>query len=264
VPLVFSNVSKTFGESCPDGSQVHALKNIDYDIENGRFVSFIGPSGCGKTTLLRLIAGLERPSDGKILLDGREITSPSPDVGLVFQEYALFSWRTVLGNIELGLEISGIGKRDRRKVAMEYVKNFGLTGFEDRYPKELSGGMQQRVAIARAMIVGPKVLLMDEPFGALDSQTRNSLQEYLLGIWERKKRTIVFVTHNIDEAIFLSDKVIVLSRRPGRVKDDFDIKSACQRPRDLTSIPCKEIKSEILGLLNEERDLNDGGSVNGE
>jgi NitT/TauT family transport system ATP-binding protein len=255
VPLVFCNVSKTFGESCPDGSQVHALKNIDYDIENGRFVSFIGPSGCGKTTLLRLIAGLERPSEGKILLDGREITSPSPDVGLVFQEYALFSWRTVLGNIELGLEISGIGKRDRRKVAMQYVKNFGLTGFEDRYPKELSGGMQQRVAIARAMIVGPKVLLMDEPFGALDSQTRKSLQEYLLDIWETEKRTIIFVTHNIDEAVFLSDKVVVLSRRPGQIKDTFDVRSLCQRPRDLANLRCKEIRGAILNHLNEEREI---------
>lgn len=253
--LVFKNVSKTFSESPPAGYPIHALKNIDYEIEDGQFISFIGPSGCGKTTLLRLISGLERPSHGTIMLDGREITSPSPEVGLVFQEYALFSWRTVLRNIEFGLEISGIRKAKRRKAALDYIRNFGLTGFEYRYPKELSGGMQQRVAIARTMIVGPKVLLMDEPFGALDSQTRNSLQEFLLRVWGESKKTIVFVTHNVEEAVFLSDKIVVLSERPGEIRRIFDMDIRCPRPRDRAGEPCNAVKRDILNLLQGETSI---------
>jgi NitT/TauT family transport system ATP-binding protein len=246
------NLSKTFVSS-KTGDEVHALKNITYSIENDQFVSIIGPSGCGKTTLLRIIAGLEEASHGKILLDNKQITKPDRHIGLVFQEYALFSWRTVLENIEFGLEIEGVRRRERRDATLRYVKMFELNGFENKYPKELSGGMQQRVAIARTMIVKPKVLLMDEPFGALDSLTRNSLQKFLLDIWEKTKKTIIFVTHNIDEAVFLSDLIIVLSQRPGEIKSIFDNKLRCPRPRDRTSEMHNLVRREIQNLLEKER-----------
>ena len=214
--LDFLGLSKTFpGRRM--GESVHVLDNFQHRIENGRFVSIVGPSGCGKTTLLRIIAGLEKASAGQVLLDGKTLTQGSEEIGLVFQEYALFPWRTTLQNIEMGLEIKGVDKEKRRSTAMEYIKTFDLSGFENRYPRELSGGMKQRVAIARTLIMNPRVVLMDEPFGSLDSQTRNGLQEFLLRIWEKRKDTILFVTHNVDEAVFLSDQIIVLSKRPARI-----------------------------------------------
>lgn len=242
-------LSKTFpGNGL--GESVHVLENIQHRIENGRFVSIIGPSGCGKTTLLRIIAGLEKASAGKVLLDGKELVQGTEEVGLVFQEYALFPWRTTLQNIEMGLEIRGMDKPKRRLTAMEYIKTFDLNGFEHRYPRELSGGMKQRVAIARTLIMNPRVVLMDEPFGSLDSQTRNAMQEFLLRIWLKRGDTIIFVTHNVEEAVFLSDEIVILSKRPARLIQSIDMD--LPRPRDRTSETCNKIRRGILKILEEE------------
>ena len=242
-------LSKTFpGKGL--GESVHVLESIQHRIENGRFVSIIGPSGCGKTTLLRIIAGLEKASAGKVLLDGKELVQGTEEVGLVFQEYALFPWRTTLQNIEMGLEIRGMDKPKRRLTAMEYIKTFDLNGFEHRYPRELSGGMKQRVAIARTLIMNPRVVLMDEPFGSLDSQTRNAMQEFLLRIWLKRGDTIIFVTHNVEEAVFLSDEIVILSKRPARLIQSIDMD--LPRPRDRTSEACNKIRRGILKILEEE------------
>ena len=242
-------LSKTFPGKGP-GESVHVLEKIEHRIENRRFVSIIGPSGCGKTTLLRIIAGLEKASAGKVLLDGKELVQGTEEVGLVFQEYALFPWRTTLQNIEMGLEIRGMDKPKRRLTAMEYIKTFDLNGFEHRYPRELSGGMKQRVAIARTLIMNPRVVLMDEPFGSLDSQTRNAMQEFLLRIWQKRDDTIIFVTHNVDEAVFLSDEIVILSKRPARLIQSIDMD--LPRPRDRTSEACNKIRRGILKILEEE------------
>jgi NitT/TauT family transport system ATP-binding protein len=253
--LELLGVSKTYlGQRSRES--VPALDHVQLRIENGRFVSIVGPSGCGKTTLLRIIAGLEKASAGSVLLDGLELVQGSEDIGLVFQEYALFPWRTTLQNIEMGLEIKGIDKEKRRARAMEYIKTFRLDGFANRYPKELSGGMKQRVAIARTLIMNPRVVLMDEPFGSLDSQTRNALQEFLLQIWERRNETILFVTHNVDEAVFLSDQIVVLSRRPARIIKIFEL--GLPRPRDRTSHECNQIRRNILHVLGEETTVKRG------
>ena len=247
--LEFLGISKTF-PSKGLGESVHVLENIQHRVENGRFISIIGPSGCGKTTLLRIIASLEKASAGKVLLDGKELVQGTEEVGLVFQEYALFPWRTTLQNIEMGPEIKGVDKEMRRSTAMEYIKTFNLSGFEHRYPRELSGGMKQRVAIARTLIMNPRVVLMDEPFGSLDSQTRNGLQEFLLRIWQKRADTIIFVTHNVDEAVFLSDQIIVLSKRPARIVKTFEV--GLPRPRDRTGQECNEIRRVVLKVLSEE------------
>ena len=230
---------------------VHVLDDLHYHVPDGRFLSIIGPSGCGKTTLLRIIAGLEKPSAGNLLLDGREMSSHVDRVGLVFQEYALFPWRTTLQNVELGLEMMGVPKKERCAAAMAYIRSFGLSDFENNYPHELSGGMQQRVAIARTLITDPKLVLMDEPFGSLDSQTRNNLQTFLLGLWQKQKVTIIFVTHNVDEAVFLSDQVLVFSKRPARIVDHFDITAT--RPRERTSPESNQMRKKILDTLEAEK-----------
>jgi NitT/TauT family transport system ATP-binding protein len=183
-------------------------------------------------------------------MDGKELLQGSEEMGMVFQEYALFPWRTTLQNIEMGLEIKGIEKEKRRSTAMEYIKTFDLNGFGNRYPKELSGGMKQRVAIARTLIMNPRVVLMDEPFGSLDSQTRNTLQEFLLRIWQKRGETILFVTHNVDEAVFLSDQIVILSKRPARIVRIFEVE--LPRPRDRTSEECNRIKRDILQVLRKE------------
>jgi NitT/TauT family transport system ATP-binding protein len=247
--LEILELSKTFSGRVLEES-VHVLEKIQHRVENGRFISIIGPSGCGKTTLLRIIAGLEKASAGKVLLDGKELVQGSEDVGMVFQEYALFPWRTTLQNIEMGPEIKGIDKVRRRSTAMEYIKTFDLIGFENRYPRELSGGMKQRVAIARTLIMNPRVVLMDEPFGSLDSQTRNTMQEFLLRIWQKRADTVIFVTHNVDEAVFLSDEIVVFSKRPARIIKILEIDYP--RPRDRTSEECNQIRREVLRVLEEE------------
>ncbi|MCD0451494.1 ABC transporter ATP-binding protein [Actinocorallia sp. API 0066] len=204
-------------------SQFTAVSDIDIDVRAGEFLTLVGPSGCGKSTLLDLIAGLTKPASGTILLDGEPITGPGLDRGIVFQQYALFPWRTARGNIEFGLEAKGVGRKERRARAAEFLDLVGLSGFADRYPHELSGGMRQRVAIARSLAFDPEVLLMDEPFAALDAQTRESLQEELLSIWQRTGKTVVFITHGIDEAVYLGQRVAIMTSRPGRIKEIVDI-----------------------------------------
>jgi len=240
------NLSKSFSLRDSEES-VNVLDHLHYSIEDRKFISIVGPSGCGKTTLLRIIAGLEKPSAGKVFLDKTELLPGSQEIGFVFQEYALFPWRTTLQNIEFGLEIKGVDQATRRSMSMEYIRSFNLEGFENRYPKELSGGMKQRVAIARTLIMNPRVILMDEPFGALDSQTRNDLQVFLLNIWQKYAVTILFVTHNVDEAVFLSDEILVLSRRPANIAHVFKV--SLDRPRDRTSSECNQIRKNVLKLL---------------
>jgi NitT/TauT family transport system ATP-binding protein len=242
-------LSKTF-PGRGSGESIHVLDKIQHRIENGRFVSIIGPSGCGKTTLLRIIASLEKASAGNVLLDGKELVQGLEEIGMVFQEYALFPWRTTLQNIEMGLEIRGVSKDKRRSTAMEYIKTFDLSGFENHYPRELSGGMKQRVAIARTLVMNPRVVLMDEPFGSLDSQTRNAMQEFLLRIWQKRTDTILFVTHNVDEAVFLSDEIVVFSKRPARIIKILKIEYP--RPRDRTSEECNNTRRDVLRVLEEE------------
>lgn len=245
--LEVRSVSKVFDV---DGKTMEVLRDISMSVDEGEFICFIGPSGCGKTTLLRIIAGLEFPSSGSVLLDGAPIKGPGPERGMVFQEYSLFPWRTVLDNVAFGPEIRGVPKEERYRIAREYLKMVGLERFESRYPHELSGGMKQRVAIARALVNNPKALLMDEPFGALDAQTRNVMQSELLRIWEQERKTIIFVTHSVDEAIYLGDRIIVFSARPGRVKEIIGID--LPRPRKRTSLEVNRIRDKILQDLRAE------------
>ncbi len=233
-----------------DGKEMEALHDINLSIKENEFVCFIGPSGCGKTTLLRIIAGLEDPTSGGVYLHGELIKGPGPERGMVFQEYSLFPWRTVLDNVAFGLELKGVPKETRQEKARQYLKMVGLVRFEERYPHELSGGMKQRVAIARALVNDPSAILMDEPFGALDAQTRNIMQSELLRIWEEEKKTVVFVTHSVDEAIYLADRIVIMSARPGRIKDIIDIDIL--RPRSRTSAEVNSIRDRILCDLRSE------------
>jgi NitT/TauT family transport system ATP-binding protein len=245
--LEVRNLSKLY---TADGKITEALKQIDLDIKENEFICFIGPSGCGKTTLLRIIAGLDEPSSGGIYLNGELIKGPGPERGMVFQEYSLFPWRTVLDNVAFGPELQGVKKFERYEKARQYIKMVELERFEARYPHELSGGMKQRVAIARALVNDPKALLMDEPFGALDAQTRNIMQSELLRIWEKEKLTVVFVTHSVDEAIYLADRIVILSARPGTIKDIIEID--LPRPRIRTSQEVNMIRDRILCDLRSE------------
>jgi NitT/TauT family transport system ATP-binding protein len=220
--LKIDQVSRTFPARA-GRAPTRALEPIDLGVGDNDFVTILGPSGCGKSTMLRIVAGLDRPSSGRVILDGREIEGPGADRGMVFQSYTLFPWLTVRDNIAFGLRERGISQGERRKIADEFIVRVGLTGFENHWPKQLSGGMQQRTAIARALANDPKILLLDEPFGALDNQTRALMQEMLLGIWERDQKTVLFVTHDIEEAIFLGSRVIVMSARPGRIKAEIGI-----------------------------------------
>ncbi|MEN5073368.1 ABC transporter ATP-binding protein [Isoptericola cucumis] len=220
--LRFEHVRKEFPVRGTRESLV-ALEDLTLDVAPGELVTLVGPSGCGKSTLLDLVAGLSTPTSGRILLDGRPVTGPGLDRGIVFQQYALLPWRTAQGNVELGLEARRLPKSERRRVAREHLELVGLDAFADRYPHELSGGMKQRVAIARSLAFDPEVLLMDEPFAALDAQTRESLQDELLRIWRATGKTIVFITHGIEEAVYLGQRVVVLTPRPGRVQGVVDV-----------------------------------------
>jgi len=233
-----------------DGKQMEALHDINLSINENEFVCFIGPSGCGKTTLLRIVAGLEAPSSGAVYLDGTAIKGPGPERGMVFQEYSLFPWRNVLDNVAFGLELKGMPKDARFERSRQYLKMVGLDRFEERYPHELSGGMKQRVAIARALVNEPKALLMDEPFGALDAQTRNIMQSELLRIWEEDRKTVIFVTHSVDEAIYLADRIVIMTARPGRIKDI--IKIDIPRPRARTCADVNQVRARILEDLRSE------------
>ncbi len=229
---------------------VEALRNINLDIEEGKFTVLIGPSGCGKSTLLYLLAGFEKPTRGSLLLDGKPVEKPGPDRGFVFQDYALFPWRTVLGNITFGLRSNGWSKADADAKAREYIAMVKLNGFENAFPHTLSGGMKQRVAIARALAYNPRVLLMDEPFGALDSQTRKHMQQELQRILMQTNKTVVFVTHSVIEAVFLADRIVVLTARPGMVKGIIDVN--LPRPREYTDDSYLDIREAVLSLLSEE------------
>jgi len=220
--LAIEGVSRIF-PPVRRGTPTHALEPTTLAVADNDFVTILGPSGCGKSTLLRLIAGLDQPTTGKILLDGKPVSAPGAERGMVFQSYTLFPWLTVADNIAFGLREKGVPAPQRAKVVHEWVNRIGLAGFEHHHPKQLSGGMQQRTAIARALANDPAILLLDEPFGALDNQTRALMQELLLGIWERDRKTVLFVTHDIEEAIFLASRVLVMTARPGRIKADLAI-----------------------------------------
>ncbi len=234
-------------------SRLRALGGIDLKVMDGEFVSIVGPSGCGKTTFLSVVDGLIPASAGRILVDGRVVTKPGPDRAVVFQDASLLPWRTVLGNVRYGLECLKIGAREAKERATHFINLVGLSGFEHHYPYELSGGMQQRVNLARALVVDPKILLMDEPFASLDAQTREVMQEELLQIWLKAKKTVLFVTHQIDEAIYLSDRVIVFSGRPGRVKQSIPV--TIERPRRLAvkrEAHFHGIEDAIWSLIEED------------
>lgn len=230
--IVIDNVRKSYNiksQNRQKDEEFLALDNFSLKVKKGEFITVVGPSGCGKSTFLDILAGLSRPTSGKVYIDGKLITGPALDRGIILQGYALFPWRTVEKNIEFGLEIKGMAKDLKQQISKKFIDLVGLNGFENRYPHELSGGMKQRVAIARALAYDPEVLLMDEPFAAVDAQTRESLQEELLNIWEKTSKTIVFITHSIEEAVFLADRVVVMSTNPGRIKEIINIK--LPRPR---------------------------------
>jgi len=223
-------LSKVFFEqNDPSKPGLVALYDVSFSVRKNEFVCLLGPSGCGKTTLIRVIAGLIQADKGEIRVDGKPVTAPGRDRCMVFQQFGLLPWRTVLGNVEFGLEIDGIPREQRREISRRYVELVGLHGFENYYPHQISGGMQQRVGIARALSKEPDILLMDEPFGAVDAQTREQLQEELLKIWSKTDTTVIFVTHSIDESVYLSDRVIVMQSRPGRIKEEVRVE--LPRPR---------------------------------
>ena len=231
-------------------AEIVALSNIDLEIGEDEFLTILGPSGCGKSTLLNIIAGFEHATGGDVRLDGKVILEPGPDRGVVFLEYALFPWLNVTQNIEFGLRERGVPKAERRVRVSKQIATVGLGGFEDRFPQELSGGMRQRVALARVLVNDPKILLMDEPFAALDAQTRTIMQTELLRVWSAERRTALFVTHNIEEAVLLGDRIVVMTARPGRIKEIVPVNLA--RPRDVTSTEFNEIRRYVASLLEDE------------
>jgi NitT/TauT family transport system ATP-binding protein len=241
------DLSKVFSK---DKKTVTALDAFSLDIMDSEFVCLLGPSGCGKTTVLRIVAGLEKKTSGSVVLHGANIASAGSNRGMVFQEFALFPWRTVRRNIEFGLEVKGIPEEKRGGISDRYIELVGLSGFEDAHPSELSGGMKQRVGIARALANEPEVLLMDEPFGSLDAQTRNLMQKELLRIWSATGKTILFVTHSVDEAVFLADRIVVMTARPGKVREIIPVNLA--RPRERTSREFIDVRGKVLAELDEE------------
>jgi len=241
------DVTKTYSTAA---GPVEALHPVDLQIEAGEFICLLGPSGCGKSSLLRMIAGLSLPTSGTMAVLGVDVRGPGPERAVVFQDYALFPWLTVRSNVEFGLEARGVDAAARAETARRLLALVGLRDFSDRYPHELSGGMRQRVSIARALAVDPDLLLMDEPFGALDAQTRSVMQRELLQIWETDRKTVIFVTHSVDEALYLSDKVVVMTARPGRIKEVIALDTP--RPRDLTDGEMIAAKRRILALLSQE------------
>ncbi len=245
--LELKNITKIYET---ERKKVVAIDNVSLTIEPNEFISIVGPSGCGKSTLLRMVAGLENTTTGEILFENKPIKGPSAERGMVFQQYTLLPWKTVLDNVAFGLEIRGVNKEKRLKIAKDFIKLIGLSGFENSYPYELSGGMQQRVAIARTLANDPKIVLMDEPFGALDTQTRVILQKELLNIWEKDKKTVLFITHSVEEAVYLSDRVLIMSARPGKIKDTININ--IDRPRRRSSPEFIKYKDKIVNILKEE------------
>ena len=245
--VALKRVHKSFVQK---GQRVQALSDINFSVEEGEFICVIGPSGCGKSTLISLIAGLEFPDSGQVFVDSKVVEGPSPDRLVVFQEAALFPWLTVLGNVEFGLKIAGVGEEERRTRALDAIKMVHLSKFIHAHPHELSGGMKQRAAIARTLVMDPKILLMDEPFAALDAQTRQMLMEELQEIWQRTKKTVLFVTHNVREATFLSDRVFEITARPGTIKHEYPI--AISRPRREEDPHLLTIQTRIMSSLKDE------------
>jgi len=239
-------VSKTFDNG------LTALARVNLDLPENSFTCLLGPSGCGKSTLLNMIAGFAEPTAGRVLVDGVAVKGASADRGMVFQEYALFPWRTAVENVEFGPMIRRMSRGERRKLAMDYLELVGLKGHESKFPSELSGGMKQRVAIARALANNPSILLMDEPFGALDAQTREILQEEMLRIWEKARKTVVFVTHSISEALFLADRVVVMATRPGSIKTVIDVD--LPHPRERSDPAFVALERQVKQLVREEVD----------
>ena len=249
-------VNLTFTPS--NRAPVTALQDFNIYVGEGEFVSIVGPSGCGKSTFLNVLLGLIPPNSGEMAINGKTVEGPGHDRAMVFQEFGLLPWRTVLNNIELGLELQGMATTVRRAISQKFINMVGLAGFESHYPHELSGGMKQRVGIARALASDPEVLLMDEPFAALDAQTRDIMQAELLRIWQEAKKTVLFVTHQIEEAVYLSDRVIVMTRRPGKMKKLIDI--PLSRPRDYEMRVTQDFNNLKLAIWNELKDeLTAGG-----
>ncbi len=249
--IAVENVSLRYGGD----TGVLAIDNVSFSVPHNEFCVIVGPSGCGKSSLLYIAAGLHDTTSGRILVDGREVLEPGGDRGMVFQAYTLFPWLTVRTNIEYGPKRKGIAAPGRREIVDHYLNEVGLTAFANHYPSQLSGGMKQRVAIARALANDPAVLLMDEPFGALDSQTRMTMQKLLLRVWEREHKTVLFVTHDIDEALLLGDRVLVMTARPGRIKAEVKVNIARPRSTDLILEPeFIAFKRQLLGLLHDEID----------
>ena len=245
--IVANNLLKRFGEG---PAAVTALDGIDLAVPEGQFACILGPSGCGKSTLLFIVAGLEKATSGAVTIDGRAVTDPGRDRGMLFQQFALFPWRTARKNIEFGLELQKLDKATRWEKTKHWLAIMNLQDFADMYPHQLSGGMQQRIAIARLLINDPETLLMDEPFAALDAQTRTLLGEELVRVWQQSRRTVLFVTHSVDEAIFLADRLLVMTRRPGRFKADLRID--LPRPRDPASDEFNAIRREVTRLIRLE------------
>ena len=233
-----------------DGRTIEALQPINLDIASGEFLMVVGPSGCGKSTLLNILAGLTPPSAGEARVGDMLVEGPNIDRGMVFQDYALFPWLDVIGNVEFGLERKGVPRRERREVAMRYLAMVGLTDFAEKRPRELSGGMKQRVAIARTYATEPSIIFMDEPFGALDALTRRHLQHELLGIWQQHRKTVVFITHSVVEAIYLADRIVLMTARPGRIKTVIPVELT--HPRDSTSDEFRAIERRVYADLDEE------------
>lgn len=245
--LQVNNLTKIYDDD------VNAIENVSFQVEEAEFVMIVGPSGCGKTTLINMIGGLVEPTSGEILLDGAKVEGPGPDRGMVFQGYSLFPWLTVQKNVEFGLKMKNVPKEERAAKATEYIKLVGLEGFENALPKQLSGGMKQRVAIARTLANEPQMLLMDEPFGALDAQTRVVMQELLSDISAKTHTTILFITHDIDEAVLLGDRIYVMSRRPGTIRDVITSKLPAVRNHDCLVLPeFLETKKRIMDMLWQE------------
>ena len=245
--IEIKNINKSFDGR---GKNLSVLEDINLTIDDGEFVCLLGPSGCGKTTLLRLIAGLDNPTSGEVVANGEVVEKPSGDRAVIFQQYSLFPWLTVLQNVTFGLEMSGGSKEENIQAAERYLKSVGLLEFKDSYPHELSGGMKQRVAIIRSLLNHSPILLMDEPFSALDMQNRHKLQEQLIGVWKRFENTIVFVTHDVDEAVYLADKIVLLDKNPGKIAEVISVD--LERPRKRESQEFLEIQESIVENLDME------------
>ena len=246
-----TNLEKVYDSG---SERTKAIEDLTAEVEGGEFMSVVGPSGCGKSTLLYLVAGFLDVSSGSITVDGQEVEGPGTDRGVVFQEYALFPWRTVQKNVSYGLEENGMGEEERQSVAQRYIDMMDLSGFEDSYPKELSGGMKQRVALARTLAYDPKILLMDEPFGALDQPLREDLQDHLLDIWRDVEKTVIFITHDVEEAVYLSERVMIMTRHPGTKKTTLDIDLDRTKSREdiVTSEEFNDVKNTVWKSLREE------------